>query len=156
MASGSFHNIANHIDAISQADDLPSMNDRLRQSLVSVVTPGQKIKTLAVYFNFNRGSSQSFPRKRTGWFRLILRIDAQRVVHGRATEQITIVVGPNVLIRSRINQQSVTLSLQAHTECIGMAMAAAPCPQRSSIEHELALLDVGRKPVEAGLIAMRT
>src|ERR1700674_440896 len=120
-----------------QRKDPTPMLDRGREPAIAIVASDEEIEGFSHDPLFSFHVSELLPRKRASKFRLARAVYPKRVVHGGAAEQVALRAVPDVLERARIDEQRVSLRLQADAECIGVAMAGTPVTLRTGIDHQL-------------------
>src|SRR5208282_2808358 len=120
-----------------QRNDPAPVQDRGHKPAIAIVACDQEVEGFSRDPLFGLGVSELPPGKRTRRFRLARAIYPQRVVHGCAAEQVAFGAVADIFERARIDQQRVSLRLQAEAQRIGVAMAGGLGTLRTGIDQQL-------------------
>src|SRR5947207_6623112 len=137
MRTSAFAEVSNQPHAARPAENKPTVQNRIRQSAVAVVTGNQEVKRLchraALYGDFRNLRPREWPRRDC----LVLSVHSQGVVSARAAEQLSVIRVRNVNARPWIDQKSPAIERHSDAERVSVTVATVTGTLRSRIDNHL-------------------
>src|SRR5579884_1500609 len=130
-------NIAQQPNATLEVDDPTLVRDRVRESLVTIMTGMKNVEFTARYPALHPGLRKGAPGKRCFLLRLIPLIHLHGVVGRGGTKPPPSGAVATILKASRVRKDFSSIYAEVKAECIGVAMACAMRPLRPGIYDEL-------------------